>query len=412
MPIDKTQLLILAVELILCILIIAYVPYTEIDWKAYMQEVAGFESGELNYLNLKGDTGYLPYPAGFLYIFYGLKKLTSDGKNIFAAQCIFAGIYLLVQFIVLRIYSVGQRMPPWTWALLLLSKRVHSIFMLRCFNDCIAILFGYLAILHFAKHKWYIACVFYSLAVSIKMNMLLYAPGILLVLLLGTSGVQQTAICLSICAGIQLLLGLPFLTTYPIEYLSRAFDLNRTFEYQWTVNFRFLPEDIFVSKRLSLFLLFLTALAYTAFAYKWIQETWKAVQAKRSKATKLLGMDSPSFLVGIGNLSPHYIITTIFASNFVGIAFARTLHYQFYCWYWHMLPYLLWHAYLPNVIRLLLLVIIEVAFNVFPSTVWTSALLQIAHLILLVALYLTPVPFALFEINPNRPQIAKKAKSQ
>ncbi len=48
-----------------------------------MQEVGGFLSGERNYFNLKGDTGPLVYPAGFVYIFSGLRWLTDDGDNIF-----------------------------------------------------------------------------------------------------------------------------------------------------------------------------------------------------------------------------------------------------------------------------------------------------------------------------------------
>lgn len=42
---------------------------TEIDWVAYMQEVEGFLDGERNYFNLRGDTGPLVYPAGFLYAY-------------------------------------------------------------------------------------------------------------------------------------------------------------------------------------------------------------------------------------------------------------------------------------------------------------------------------------------------------
>merc|ERR1712232_1104398 len=30
----------------------------------------------------------------------------------------------------------------------------------------------------------------------------------------------------------------------------------------------------------------------------------------------------------------------MFATNYIGIAFARTLHYQFYCWYFYSLPIL------------------------------------------------------------------------
>lgn len=89
--------------------------------------------------------------------------------------------------------------------------------------------------------------------------MLLHAPGVLLILLMGT-GVKETVWCLSICAGVQLVLGYPFLSTFPIEYLTKSFELGRVFMYKWTVNLKFLPEEQFLSKALSIFLLVLTAL--------------------------------------------------------------------------------------------------------------------------------------------------------
>ena len=36
------------------------------------------------------------------------------------------------------------------------------------------------------------------------------------------------------------------------------------------------------------------------------------------------------------------IVYTLFASNFIGLCFARSLHYQFYVWYFHQLAFLLW----------------------------------------------------------------------
>ncbi len=47
-----------------------------------MQEVEGFINGERNYLNLKGDTGPLVYPAGFVYVFSVLYWITDSGKSI------------------------------------------------------------------------------------------------------------------------------------------------------------------------------------------------------------------------------------------------------------------------------------------------------------------------------------------
>ena len=143
--------------------------------------------------------------------------------------------------------------------------------MLRMFNDCVAVFFGYVAISYFIQNRWRFGCLFYSIAVSVKMNMLLQAPGLLLVLLLGC-GIAETIVCLVICASVQILFAVPFLTTFPIEYLSRAFDLGRVFMHKWTVNFKFLPEDVFVSKQLSILLLVLTAVTFVVFAAKWITE--------------------------------------------------------------------------------------------------------------------------------------------
>ena len=69
-------------ELILGCLIIQYVPYTEIDWKAYMEQVATFLEGQYDYLELKGQTGPLVYPAGFVYTYSLLYWLTDYGSNI------------------------------------------------------------------------------------------------------------------------------------------------------------------------------------------------------------------------------------------------------------------------------------------------------------------------------------------
>ncbi len=51
-----------------------------------MDEVKGFLGGDLNYINLKGDTGPLVYPAGFVYIFSLLYYATGNGVNIRAGS--------------------------------------------------------------------------------------------------------------------------------------------------------------------------------------------------------------------------------------------------------------------------------------------------------------------------------------
>lgn len=54
---------------------------TEIDWCAYMQEVHGYLSGERDYMQLKGHTGPLVYPAAFVYAYAWLYKLTGTATE-------------------------------------------------------------------------------------------------------------------------------------------------------------------------------------------------------------------------------------------------------------------------------------------------------------------------------------------
>ena len=63
--------------------------------------------------------------------------------------------------------------------------------------------------------------------------------------------------------------------------------------------------------------------------------------------------------------------------------FYRSLHYQFYVWYYHQLPYLLWSTPFPIKLKLLMWGLIELAWNTYPSTMWSSALLHLCHVTML-----------------------------
>ena len=79
------------------------------------------------------------------------------------------------------------------------------------------------------------------------MNILLFSPA-LLIAFIATQGVTGAIKQVSTCAIIQLLVGYPFLSTYPLEYLMGSFDMGRVFLYEWTVNWRFIPEEIFIHR--------------------------------------------------------------------------------------------------------------------------------------------------------------------
>ena len=86
--------------------------------------------------------------------------------------------------------------------------------------------------------------------------------------------------------------------------------------------------------------------------------------------------------------------TPLFVSNFVGVCFARTLHYQFYSWYFHSLPLMLWTASdnLHLTMRVILLGTVEYGFNVFPATEVSSIALQTSHFIWLACIWFGRVP--------------------
>lgn len=226
---------------------------TEIDWKAYMQQIAQYKAGETNYKLIKGDTGPLVYPAGHVHIYSYLHTLTSEGTDIRTAQYIFAGIYLLTLAIVLKAYSRAN-VPPWVLPLLVLSKRLHSIYVLRCFNDGISVLFLWAAILAWTYRMWTAGAILYSGSVGVKMSGLLVLPAVAAVYLLAVGrnrAVQMGLLMLQV----QYVIGHKFISKYPREYFSRAFEFTRQFLFRWTVNWRFVGEEMFLSKAFSVGLL-------------------------------------------------------------------------------------------------------------------------------------------------------------
>jgi alpha-1,3-mannosyltransferase len=63
------------------------------------------------------------------------------------AQHLYALLYIASLALSCAIYKKAGNIPNWTILLLPLSKRLHSIYVLRLFNDCWAVLFIQSAIL-------------------------------------------------------------------------------------------------------------------------------------------------------------------------------------------------------------------------------------------------------------------------
>ncbi|EAU37037.1 conserved hypothetical protein [Aspergillus terreus NIH2624] len=170
----------------LCALIIWKIPYTEIDWTTYMQQISLYLSGERDYTAIKGSTGPLVYPAAHVYSYAGLYHLTDSGRDILLGQILFAILYLATLAVVIACYRQSGA-PPYLLPLLVLSKRLHSVYVLRLFNDGLAAFAMWAAILLFQNRKWNAGVIVWSTGVAIKMTLLLLAPAIVVITVLSLS---------------------------------------------------------------------------------------------------------------------------------------------------------------------------------------------------------------------------------
>lgn len=389
-------------------------PDTEIDWEAYMDEVGGYLAGERDYTKLAGGTGPLVYPAGFVHLYALLKRATAGAVR--PAQWIFGGVYLASQATALAVTVAAGVVPPVALPLLALSKRLHSIYLLRCFNDGVAALLTLLGTLVLARGAWIGAVLVFSAAVSVKMSALLAAPPVAAVMLQGATPARFAA---AVAAGmaLQLALAAPFLTTFPRQYMSRAFEFSRVFMYKWSVNWQMLPEPVFLGKPLATALL---AGHLLTLAWFW-GARWSAADGGPARTVTAF-FASATRKTPRPRLNPAHVVTTVAVGNFVGIVFARSLHYQvgrgwvevekinasqkktkptpfsppcphlqFYAWYAHTLPLLLWSTRLPVLVKLALFTVIEAVWCSFPPSALGSTALLAAHGVLLVALAAAPV---------------------
>lgn len=346
----------------------------------YMSHIDLYANGERNYTKITGPTGPLVYPALHVYIHHLLSSLTNAGRNITTAQQIYGVLYLVSLLLMCSIYRKAGA-PNWSIMLLFLSKRLHSIFVLRLFNDCWSVVFSQAAILAIQVAADDIGVLFYSLALSVKMSTLLYLPG-LLVILFKRHGLVITARYLTVLSFAQALLGWPFLSQNVGSYLGSAFDFSRVFLYKWTVNWRIINEETFLSPLWAKGLLLGHLATLVAFGlFKWCRVDSGALNVVRN------GFRNPWRPPAPSSVSPDYVATVLMTSNLIGILFARSLHYQFYSWYSQQIPFLCQRTKYPLVLQLAILAGIEYAWNVYPSTTLSSGTLLAANGLLLIGVW-------------------------
>lgn len=168
-----------------------------------MQQIQLYLSGERDYTLIKGSTGPLVYPAAHVYSYALFHNLTDEGRDIAFGQIIFAFLYLTTLTVVMTCYRrVGA--PPYLFPLLVLSKRLHSVYMLRLFNDGLAAMVMWGAIWFFLNRKWTPAVILWSLGLGVKMTLILLVPAVIVVLALSLSmgpciGLAILALGIQVC---------------------------------------------------------------------------------------------------------------------------------------------------------------------------------------------------------------------
>ncbi|KAM3424067.1 Dol-P-Man:Man(5)GlcNAc(2)-PP-Dol alpha-1,3-mannosyltransferase [Cercospora zeina] len=352
-------------DAVLCILIILKIPYTEIDWTTYMQQIALYNSGERNYAHLTGSTGPLVYPAMHVHIYSYLSSLTSSGTNIFLAQKLFLALYLFTLLIVLSCYRKAGA-PPYLLPLLSLSKRIHSIFLLRLFNDCFAVGFLFFAVWFWQRRLWTFGSVCFTLGVGVKMTVVLALPAAGMVLWQGV-GRDKAVWQAQMMVQVQGLIAYPFIMGGLWSYLTRAFEFTRQFMFKWTVNWWFVGERIFLSRPFSYGLLATHAMIlYTFIVGRW---TWPSLWSLPEMINYLMEPPPKSEQERISRrVTPDFVLTSVLSAMVIGCLCARSLHYQFFVYIAWSTPYLLWRSGMPVTLIYGICAAQEWAWNVYPST--------------------------------------------
>jgi alpha-1,3-mannosyltransferase len=164
-----------------------------------------------------------------------------------------------------------------------------------------------------------------------------------------------------------------FVKTHWRAYVYRSFQLSRQFLHKWTVNWRFVPEDTFLSAPFSIGLLAAHAALLFGFAWtRWVKPSKRSLPETISFFTAEMA-DWRTAEAIADRVNPRFVMTTILTSNAIGMLCARSLHYQFYSWAAWSTPYLLWQSGMHPVLMYVVWAAQEWAWNVYPSTNESSA---------------------------------------
>lgn len=217
------------------------------EWETYMAHGAAFLRGERDYAVLRGDSARAVGPAGYVYLCAALHRLTAGGAHLVRAQALWAVLYSATQALAFALLARTRIAPPWAALVLAASRQLHRLYVLRLGDDCWATLLALGAAVLLAHDRWAAGTALYCAAAGVSLAVLHYLPG-LVCLLVQRRGLARAAACLAAACAAQLVAAAPFLAAQPAHYLGAVFDVARRLPHVLSVNWRFVPPSLVLSR--------------------------------------------------------------------------------------------------------------------------------------------------------------------
>lgn len=274
----------------------------------------------------------------------------------------FMTIYIITWIIVYIIYFKAKT-PFFYLPLLTISKCLRSIYLLNLSDESIPMLLLYIAILTLLNQRYKLATLFFSIALSIRTNALMFLPAWILILMVHLG-------LLSAIFHILFIMNIYFVSSFILSN-------NISFEsipYDSTVNWAFIPNNF------SIYTISMSA-------YIIILSIFFAFWSKVSGGTRLFLIRSVMYPKDPhpNSYSTEDQLTILFSCNLVGILCIPCL-YSFYPWYFHTIPFLMYKSNLFLPLQYIIFFTIEICWCIAPPTVFSSLCILSSHIILLIGL--------------------------
>lgn len=296
------------------------------------------------------------------------------GNDFLRSRLIFFGYYFIIYYILSKIYEEILEKEN-HYVIGFLSSYVSLQIVNRCFNDCFTMLYFYIGLyLLISRNRIVLSTIFFGIALSCKMNVVLFLPGIFYIYIKKKGPIFLISQIILILL-IQILMGLPFILTYPLSYLKGAYNVTRVFDLSESINWQFLSLDTFYNPLFHKFLLFthlFLLICFLIFVYE-----------KPSKNILVsLRLNDWSINAEEKHLDKKFMAMVIFTSNFIGIACGRSLHYQFFLWFFESLPFLFWLTRWNFFVKVFLMLIYSYSWSYRKHPI-KSLILNFVHIFLI-----------------------------